>query len=184
MTRICKYSNICEKLCKYLKSIFTVKTETRIHTNTSVNCLNMGRKMWKKKCHVANKWGKTRQNWRLLANWAVFFSLYFRDYKKLIETTQKHEAKTEIWQHEHKNEFSISFIFSSFFVFVQFDRGNAHTHTHSLEIINSRTSRRIIFTCNIWTHPQARTLWMKWRKSLANTTDKKGPNQQDPDKMK
>lgn len=30
MTRICKYSNICERLCKYLKTIFTVKTEHTI----------------------------------------------------------------------------------------------------------------------------------------------------------
>lgn len=105
-------------------------------------------------------------------------------------TILKHEAKTEIWQTEGKNAFSLLFslslsslyssscvVYVGFCVFVLFDRKCAHSFT---QIINSREARRallfffILFYLVEFEHTSTSTYYeWKWCKNVLRANQKK-----------
>lgn len=119
MTRICKYSNICERLCKYLKTIFTVKTEHTItHKYIQSLCKRQQHKMrWANVDMlrvVEDKKKETHQNWRLPANWV--FATQETSRRQLRNTRRKLKSLTSIEKNTAYEE-EMNFLFCYIFFF-------------------------------------------------------------------
>lgn len=93
---------------------------------------------------------KTRQNWRLPANWV------FVCYKKLTDENWNLTRRADKWS-------SILLVF----IFILADAAAAHTHFSDNKFLSNSSRAHFLHMRNICS-TFAGTYWMKWRKSVEN----------------